>query len=99
MSVISVFELRYGIAKSSQVTRNKERTELFLTSVSILPLEDKDTELAATIRADLERMGTPIGPYDYLIAAQAMRHDLLLVTANVREFARVKGLRWEDWSV
>ena len=50
------------------------------------------------IRAELARAGTPIGPYDTLIAAQALRRDRLLVTANGREFSRVAGLRWEDWS-
>ena len=98
VSAISVFELRYGIAKSAQIVHNRERTELFLVSARILPFDDNDAELAGDIRAALERAGTPIGPYDYLIAAQALRHDLLLVTANVREFSRVEGLRWEDWT-
>ena len=48
--------------------------------------------------ADLKRKGTPIGPHDVLIAAQARRHDATLVTANTREFSRVPGLRLEDWT-
>jgi tRNA(fMet)-specific endonuclease VapC len=54
--------------------------------------------MAGEIRATLERAGTPIGPYDTLIAAQAVRRNFLLITANVREFSRVEGLRWENWA-
>ena len=98
MSAVSVFELRFGIAKSAQVVRNTARTDLFLSSVTILTFDHEDALVAGTIRASLERIGTPIGPYDILIAAQALRRDLLLVTGNVREFSRVEGLRWEDWT-
>ncbi len=52
--------------------------------VSILPFEPEDAEEAGEIRAELERLGTPIGPYDVLIAAQARRRSALLVTANMR---------------
>ena len=58
-----------------------------------MPFEPEDAEEAGDIRAALERAGTPIGPYDVLIAAQARRLDALLVTANTREFARVPGLK------
>ena len=57
-----------------------------------------DAREAGDIRAALERTGTPIGPYDVLIAAQARRRGAMLATANVREFARVPGLRLVDWS-
>lgn len=97
MSAISVFELRYGTAKSTRVTANTAKLDEFLAAIRILPFDEEDGRIAAAIRAELERSGTPIGSYDYLIAAQAARHDLTLVTANVKEFARVPGLRWEDW--
>lgn len=64
----------------------------------IWPFESEDAEEAGDIRAVLERAGTPIGPYDVLIAAQARRRAALLVTANEREFARVPGLRTENWA-
>ena len=54
--------------------------------------------VAGDLRATLEAAGTPIGPYDLLIAAQALRADATLVTANVKEFGRVAGLRWQDWA-
>jgi tRNA(fMet)-specific endonuclease VapC len=63
-----------------------------------LPFEIEDAEEAGDIRAALERAGTPIGPYDILIAAQARRRGAILVTANEHEFARVPGLMVEDWS-
>jgi len=49
------------------------------------------------IRANLEKKGTPIGPYDLLIAAIAMRHNLIVITHNTREFSRINGLKLEDW--
>ncbi len=63
------------------------------------PFEPEDAEEAGDIRAELERAGTPIGPYDVLIAAQARRRNALLVTANMGEFTRVPGLRIEDWAI
>jgi tRNA(fMet)-specific endonuclease VapC len=58
---------------------------------------NEDAEIAGTIRADLEATGKPIGAYDLLIAGQAMRNRLTLVTANLSEFARIKALTWTDW--
>lgn len=53
--------------------------------------------MAGMLRAELETAGRPIGAYDLLIAGQALRHNLTLVTANVREFSRVQNLLWQDW--
>lgn len=97
---IVLFELRFGIAKSARTRENGARLSHFLQSpVTILNFDAGDAEEAGTIRAALERAGTPIGPYDVLIAAQARRRGAVLVTANTREFARVPGLRLEDWSL
>jgi tRNA(fMet)-specific endonuclease VapC len=99
LSAIVLFELRYGIAKSARARENRERLATFLElPVAILPFEPDDAEEAGDIRAALERAGTPIGPYDVLIAAQARRRRALLVTANRREFARVPRLKTEDWA-
>ena len=95
---VAVFELSYGIAKSSNIAANMKKLDLFLSTLSILPFATIDAHAAAQIRADLERAGQPIGPYDCLIAGQAVRHGLTLVTANAREFARVPGLAWENWA-
>jgi tRNA(fMet)-specific endonuclease VapC len=98
VSSIVVFELWYGIAYSSRPEENARNLAVFLTTAATIPLDDEDAQVAGAIRADLRRLGTEIGPYDCLIAAQAVRRDFLLVTANVREFSRVPGLRWENWA-
>jgi len=98
VSSVALFELWYGVAKSSRREFNKKRLEVFLAGpVHPLPFEDVDAELAGAIRADLERVGKPIGAYDLLIAGQAIRNKLTLVTANLSEFARIKALAWADW--
>lgn len=98
ISSIVLFELRYGAAKSARPERNAQRIADFLAGpIEVLPFESADAEEAGDIRAALERAGTPIGPYDVLVAAQARRRDALLVTANEREFARVPRLKFEDW--
>ncbi|MBM3548402.1 MAG: type II toxin-antitoxin system VapC family toxin [Alphaproteobacteria bacterium] len=100
LSVAALFELRYGAAKSDRRQENEERLALFLQlPIAILPFEAGDAEEAGDIRAALERAGTPIGPYDVLIAAQARRRSAVLITRNQREFARVPGLRTEDWAL
>jgi tRNA(fMet)-specific endonuclease VapC len=66
--------------------------------IDVLPFETDDAMHAGEIRAELERAGTPIGHYDYLIAAQARRHGAALVTLNTRKFSRVPGLLVVDWA-
>jgi tRNA(fMet)-specific endonuclease VapC len=93
------FELEYGYAKSVDPARNRERLRHFLSVGFEQPAFDKDDALeAGTIRAALEAKGTPIGPYDVLIAAQARRRGAALVTLNRREFERVPGLIVTDWA-
>jgi tRNA(fMet)-specific endonuclease VapC len=67
--------------------------------IAIVPFEEKDAVIAGDLRATLEMGGTSIGPYDVLLAAQALRAGATFVTANVSEFTRVAGLTWEDWTV
>jgi len=96
---VVAFELWYGVAKSGRPEANALLVEAFLSGpVSLLPFEPEDAQVAGQVRAALEKVGKPIGAYDLLIAAQALRHELTLITANVREFGRVKGLEWEDWA-
>ncbi|MGH7043282.1 MAG: type II toxin-antitoxin system VapC family toxin [Acetobacteraceae bacterium] len=99
ISPIVLFELCYGAAKSAHPERNARRIADFLSgSIDVLPFDPEDSEEAGRIRAALERAGTPIGPYDLLIAAQAHRRRAAVVTANTSEFACVRGLRVEDWA-
>jgi tRNA(fMet)-specific endonuclease VapC len=98
VSSIALFELWYGVAKSSRRDFNKKRLETFFAGpIHPLSFEDQDAEIAGAIRADLESIGKPIGAYDLLIAGQAIRNKLTLITANLSEFARIKGLAWADW--
>lgn len=99
VSSIVLFELWYGVARSRHRADNTQRLRSFMSgAVTVLPFEEEDAATAGDLRAELERRGTPIGPYDLLIAAQALRARVTLVTANVSEFRRVPGLNWEDWS-
>jgi tRNA(fMet)-specific endonuclease VapC len=99
ISSIVTFELWYGVANSARVSWNHERLETFLAGrVTMLPFDDEDARAAGSIRAELESSGRMIGPYDLLIAGQAVARHLTLVTANVSEFSRVKGLSWQDWA-
>jgi tRNA(fMet)-specific endonuclease VapC len=99
VSSLAVFELWYGVTKSAREDFNRKRLEAFLSGpVLVLPFDDSDSRVAGEIRAALEAVGKPIGAYDVLIAGQALRHQLTLVTANVSEFSRVKDLKWQDWA-
>jgi len=99
ISVIAVAELRYGADKSSKVEANHERLDRFLNDVATLAFDGPAAGAYGRIRTALERSGTPIGPNDMLIAAQALAHDLVVVTANLSEFERVEGLKVESWRV
>jgi tRNA(fMet)-specific endonuclease VapC len=100
VSTIVLFELYFGAAKSGRQEQNARRvTEFAASAIQVLEFDTEDAAEAGEIRAALRRMGTPIGPYDILIAAQARRRNALLVTANTREFARVPGLKIEDWTL
>jgi tRNA(fMet)-specific endonuclease VapC len=99
LSSIVAFELWYGVAKSQRKDSNTQRLETFLGG----PLEwalfdDDDARAAGTVRAELEIVGRPVGAYDVLLAGQARRRGATLVTSNTKEFARVQGLKWEDWA-
>ena len=99
LPVVALFEMRYGFFKSGRRVENEQRLDKFLSlGIGILPFGAEDAAHAGDIRADLERKGTPIGHYDYLIAAQARRHGAPLVTLNRREFERVPGLLVVDWA-
>ena len=96
---IVLFELWCGVAKSGRRQRNADTIANFLAGpIQLLNFDVEDAREAGEIRAALERLGTPIGAYDVLIAAQARRRAATLVTANAREFAQVPGLQTEDWA-
>lgn len=99
-SSIVAHELWYGVAKSELIAQNARALDAFLSrEVAVLDYSAQDAQAAGEIRAELERQGQRIGEYDTLIAGQAYSRNLVLVTANTREFGRVKGLVVEDWTL
>ncbi len=98
VSVITEAELRTGAAKSASPIKTLRLIENFLLPLAIVDFTSDDAIAYASIRAKLERAGTPIGPLDTLIASQAVARKLTLVSNNEREFRRVSGLHWENWA-
>ncbi len=98
LSVITEAELRTGAAKSASAVKTTRLLEHFLRPLAVLEFNSDDAFAYAAVRAKLERAGTPIGPLDTLIAAQAMARKLTLVSNNEREFKRIAGLRLENWA-
>lgn len=98
LSSIVAAELAYGVAKSGSA-RNQQALELFLAPLEIHPFDAQAIWVYGRLRATLEQQGTPIGAMDTLIAAHALALDATLVTHNTQEFARVPGLRLEDWAL
>lgn len=95
-SIVVAGELRYGVKKAGS-PRLAERVDLVLSALEVLPLDRPADRHYGEIRQRLTRQGTPIGANDLLIAAHALALDLTVVTANEREFARVPGVRVENW--
>jgi tRNA(fMet)-specific endonuclease VapC len=99
VSTITAFELWYGVAKSARAESNAVTCRTFFAGpLVLLPFEEQDAQASGMIRAAMGKKGTPIGAYDLLIAGQALRHPLTLVTANSREFSRIPSLRLQNWS-
>ena len=96
---IVLHELAFGAYRSQKVETNLARLLTLTREMSVVAFTLDDARTAGAIRAGLASRGTPIGPYDVLIAGQAKARGLCLVTNNTREFARVDGLRIEDWTV
>lgn len=97
VSAVVIHELYYGAYKSQRVEKNVARVDAL--QFPVLELDQEDARQAGEIRAQLASKGMPIGPDDVLIAGQARARKLTLVTHNTTEFARVSGLKVEDWNV
>lgn len=95
-SIIVASELHYGAAKKGSVRLSKQ-LEVVLVAMLVLPFEAPADVRYGDLRVALEKAGKPIGANDLLIAAHALALDLVLVTANAREFRRVRGLKVENW--
>ena len=97
ISTITLFELEYGVEKSQHRQRSEDALAKFLLPLNLIDLDRSSAIEAATIRAQLEKKGMPIGPYDLLIAGLARSRDMTLVTNNAKEFERIHNLHVENW--
>ncbi|MCY4281335.1 MAG: tRNA(fMet)-specific endonuclease VapC [Gammaproteobacteria bacterium] len=97
ISAVTLGELIYGAEKSTQPERNLQDIESMTARLEVLPFNETAAIHFGQIRAELMRVGTPIGPYDQMIAGHARATGLLIITNNVNEFKRVPGLRVENW--
>ena len=95
ISAIVAHELFYGAFKSRRAAQNVALIDAL--QLTVLEFDKEDARQAGEVRALLALKGTPIGPYDALIAGQAKARDLILITHNTDEFGRVPGLRYDDW--
>ncbi|RPJ70927.1 MAG: type II toxin-antitoxin system VapC family toxin [Acidobacteria bacterium] len=95
VSAVVIHELYYGAFRSQQVEKNAARVDAL--QFPVLEFDLEDARQAGEVRAHLASKGTPIGPYDVLIAGQAKARKMTLVTHNTSEFKRVPGLKVEDW--
>ena len=91
------YELEYGIARSTAPRKRMKQLEELCALVDVLPFGGEEAKASAGIRVALEKKGTPIGPYDVMIAGTALSKQGTLVTSNTKEFRRVPGLKIIDW--
>jgi tRNA(fMet)-specific endonuclease VapC len=97
LSTVSILEFRYGAERSPRREGQLEALRRIMTTVEVADFNEDDAMAAATIKVVLAERGRMIGPYDLMIAGQAIARGWTLVTSNAREFARVEGLIIEDW--
>lgn len=94
---IVLYELEVWVGKSQSPQKRIEQLQELVSLINIIPLGHAEAKCAAGIRVKLEKKGIPVGPYDVLIAASALANNWILVTHNKEEFARIEGLKIEDW--
>jgi tRNA(fMet)-specific endonuclease VapC len=99
ISSITFAELEYGVAKSQHVQKNRLALDEFILPLEIAAFDEAASEKYGAMRSMLEKNGMLIGSMDMLIAAHAVSLDATLVTNNVKEFNRIKGLKVVDWSI
>lgn len=98
ISAVTLSELEYGAAKSAGPARNRLALMEFMAPIEVMPYDGAVAASYGRVRAELESMGTPIGPLDTMIAAHALSLELTVVTGNEREFCRVRGLKVQNWA-
>jgi tRNA(fMet)-specific endonuclease VapC len=99
LSTVSLYELRSGVERCRDPVAEGQKVQAFVEVLHLLPFDADAASAAARVRWNLEKQGKTIGPYDLMLAGQALSLDVTLVTHNTGEFQRVPGLRVEDWQV
>ncbi len=99
ISSVTLAELRYGVAKSRRVEKNRQALDEFILPLEIADFDEKAAESYGNVRVSLEKDGKPIGSLDMMIGAHALSLGVILVTNNTREFRQIKHLKVADWSV
>ena len=97
ISAITLAELRYGVAKSQAAEKNAQALAEFILPLEIADFDENAASAYGPVRAELEKSGTPIGPLDTQIGAHALSLGATLVTSNIKEFRRIRGLQVENW--
>lgn len=98
ISAVTYAELVHVVEKSKAVEKNRIALTLLLANIEIMDFDSLAAESYGKIRADLEKADTPIGPLDMMIAGHAKSRGYIVVTNNTKEFARVNGLKIENWT-
>lgn len=94
---VAVLEIEFGIAASSRPDKHRAQLDWVLRNFHIANLDAQAAQAAGVVRHQLEKVGTPIGTYDLMIAGIALANRLIVVSRNTREFERVPGLKVENW--
>jgi tRNA(fMet)-specific endonuclease VapC len=97
VSMVSIFELLSGVERCRRPDDERKKVEMFLAPMHLLPFDFDSATHSARVRWQLEKAGMPIGPYDLQLAGQALALDVTLLSGNTKEFARVRGLKLENW--
>lgn len=98
ISSVTYAELMHGVEKSQAIEKNRIALALLLANIEVLDFDSSAAENYGKIRAYLEKCGNPIGPLDMMIAGHAKSLDYTIVTNNMKEFNRIKGLKLENWA-
>ena len=97
ISSVTLAELRYGVAKSQYQEKNQAALDEFILPLEVANFDEDAALYYGTLRATLQKQGTPVGSFDTMIGAHALSLNVVLVTNNTREFNRIAGLKLIDW--
>jgi len=99
LSTLVVAELDYGAKVSEKSEENLEKLYRLVDVVQVIPFDIECAKIFGTIKSKLRSLGKPAGEVDALIAATAMAHEAILITANKKHFENIEGLRVEIWPI